>query len=127
MNWVNRKLEDLKISLPTTFEALEQFKDGHLLECFLNLEKEAINYETKVLHFSAQMFFEKPELKKALYSLVKQFALNHQSESKKKLQDYTVLSRKDNDCLIIKEETSETGLGSIDKFVSLFILRKNWN
>ena len=46
-NWVNRKLEDLKISLPTTFESLEQFKDSHLLECFLNLEKEAINYETK--------------------------------------------------------------------------------
>ena len=39
-------------------------------------------------HLSAHMFFEKPEVKKALYALVKQFAFKNQSESKK-LQDYT--------------------------------------
>ena len=65
-NWVNRKLEDLKIKIPTNFDELEQYKDGHLLECFLNLDKEAINYVTKSLHYSAHMFFEKPEVKKAL-------------------------------------------------------------
>ena len=59
-NWINRKLGDLKFSLPTTFEELEQFQNGHLLECFLNLEKEAIDYETKALHFSAHMFYEIP-------------------------------------------------------------------
>ena len=55
-NWVNRKLDDLKITLPTNFEELEQFKDGHLIHCFLNMDKEAINYETRALHFSAHMF-----------------------------------------------------------------------
>ena len=95
----------MKISLPTTFEELEQYKDGHLLECFLSLEKEAIDYETKALHFSAHMFFEKAEVKKALLSLVKQFAFKNQSESKKTARLHTVLSRKPNDCLIIDEET----------------------
>ena len=123
-NWINRKLGDLKTSLPTTFEELEQFKNGHLLECFLNLEKEAIDYETKALHFSAHMFFEKPEVKKALCGLVKQFAFKNQSESKKTARLHTVLSRKPNDSLIIEEETSESGLGFVDKFASLFVLRK---
>ena len=39
MNWINRSLEELKISLPTTFEALEQFKDGHMLEFFFEFGK----------------------------------------------------------------------------------------
>ena len=41
LNWVNRRLEDLNIELPTTFEELEQFKKGHFLHCFLNMDKEA--------------------------------------------------------------------------------------
>ena len=49
-SWVTRKLDDLKIKLPTNFEELEQFKEGHLLNCFLNMDKEAINYETGALH-----------------------------------------------------------------------------
>ena len=69
-NWINRKFGDLNINLPQSFEALEQFKDGHLLECFKCLSKEAIDYETKALHFCAHMFFEKPEIKKELHSLV---------------------------------------------------------
>ena len=97
-----------------------------MLECFLNLEKEAINYETKALHFSAHLFFEKTEVKKALYALVKQFAFKNQSESKKTARLHPVLSRKDNDCLIIEEETSVTGLGFVDKFVSLLFSEKNW-
>ena len=60
----------MQLELPTTFEELEQFKEGHLLNCFLNMDKEEINYETKALHFSAHMFFEKPEVKKALHSLI---------------------------------------------------------
>ena len=57
------------------------------------------------------MFFEKPEVKKVLYYLVKQFAFKNQSESKKTQRLHTVLSKKENDTLIIDEETSETGLG----------------
>ena len=90
----------------------------------MSLEKEPIDYETKALHFSAHMFFEKPEVKKALCSLVKQFAFKNQSESKKTARLHTVLSRKPNDSLIIEEETSESGLGFVDKFASLFIFEK---
>ena len=62
LNWINRRLVDLNINLPKSFEELEQFKDGHLLECFQCPSKDAIDYDTKALHFSAHMFFEKPEL-----------------------------------------------------------------
>ena len=88
------------------------------------MDKEAINYETKALHFSAHMFFEKPEVKKALYNAVKKFAFKNQSDSKKTQRLHTVLSKKENDRLIIDEETSETGLGFVDKFVSIFNIRK---
>ena len=123
LNWINRRLGDLNINLPQAFDALEQFKDGHLLECFKCLSKEAIDYETKALHFSAHMFFEKPEIKKELHSLVQNFAYKKFMESKKTAKLHTVLSRKGNDNLIIEEETSESGLGFVDKFVSIATLR----
>ena len=56
--------------------------------------------------------------------MVKHFAFKNQSESKKTARLHTVLSRKLVDNLIIEEETSETGLGFVDKFASLFVLRK---
>ena len=124
LNWINRRLGDLPVNLPQSFEKLEQFKDGHLLECFRSLSKEAIDYETRALHFSAHMFFEKPEIKKQLYSLVSTFAFKDFSASKKTAKLHTVLSKKTNDVLIIEEETSETGLGFVDKFATLFSLRK---
>ena len=37
---------------------------------------------------------------------------------------HTVLSRKTNDTLIIEDETSEIGLGFVDKFAALFTLRQ---
>ena len=83
LNWINRRLGDLRINLPQSFEQLEQFKHGHLLECFRCLSKEAIDYETRALHFSAHMFFEKPEIKKQLHSLVSNFAYKNFSASKK--------------------------------------------
>ena len=72
------------------------------------------------------MFFEKLEVKKALYlyNAVKKFAFKNQSDSKKTQRLHTVLSKKENDRLIIDEETSETGLGFVDKFVSIFNIRK---
>ena len=69
-----RRFGDLHINLPQSFEELEQSKDGHLLELFKCLSKEAVDYETKALHFSAHMFFEKPEIKKEVHSLVWNFA-----------------------------------------------------
>ena len=55
---------------------------------------------------------------------MEQFTFKNQSESKKTERLHTVLSIKDNHCLIIGEETSEAGLGFVDKIVSLFALRK---
>ena len=83
INWTTRRLGDLPINLPRSFEELEQFKEGHLLECFRNLSKEAIDYETKALHFSAHMFYEKPEIKKQLYAMVNRFAFKNIKSSKK--------------------------------------------
>ena len=45
-------------------------------------------------------------------------------ERKKTTKLHTVLSRKVNHKLIIEEETHETGLGFVDKFVSIATLRK---
>ena len=69
------------------------------------------------------MFFEKPEIKKELLSLVRNFTYKKFMERKKTAKLHTVLSRKGNDNLIIEEETSESGLGFVDKFVSIATLR----
>ena len=98
-----------------------------MIECLQCLSKEAIDYEKKALHFSAHMFFEKPEIKKELHSLVRNFACKKLMESKKTAKLHTVLSRKSNDSLIIQEETSETGLGFVDTFVSIVTLRNKLN
>ena len=68
------------------------------------------------------MIFEKPKVKKTLHALGKQFAFKNQSDSKKTVRLHTVLSKKEKELLIIEDETSETGLGFVDKFVSIFIL-----
>ena len=54
---------------------------------------------------------------------MRNFAYKKFMESKKTAKLHTVLSRKSNDSLIIEEETSETGLGFVDKFVSIATLR----
>ena len=55
--------------------------------------------------------------------MVRNFAYKKFMESKKTAKLHTVLSKKSNDTLIIEEETSETGLGFVDKFVSIATLR----
>ena len=62
-NWINRKPEDVGIVYPKTFKNLEDFAEGHNLECFICLVNEAINYETKALHIRADMFFERTDVK----------------------------------------------------------------
>ena len=70
------------------------------------------------------MFFDKPEIKNQLYALVSTFAYKDFSASKKTTKLHTVISRKNNDTLIIEDETSEFGLGFVDKFAALFTLRQ---
>ena len=69
-------------------------------------------------------FFEKPEIKKQLHSLVRNFAYKNFTESKKTTKTSPWLSKKASDSLMIEEETSETGLGFVDKFAALFTIRK---
>ena len=57
-NLIDRKYEALGILLPDSFQLLEDFKDGHTLECFRCLNKDAINTEMKALHFSAPVFLK---------------------------------------------------------------------
>ena len=56
--------------------------------------------------------------------MVRNFAYKNFMESKKTTKLHTVLSKKFNDTLIIEEETSETGLGFVDKFAFIWNLRK---
>ena len=46
-------------------------------------KEEAIDYETKALHFSVHMFFKKTEIKRELHALVRNFAYKNWMESKK--------------------------------------------
>ena len=57
--WINRSIRDIKLKLPTTFDELEKIDRGHTLECFHNLDIDIINAETKALHHSAHLFYEK--------------------------------------------------------------------
>ena len=118
-----QKTWKFKYKSPSIIQCFRTTQGRHLLECFKCLSKEAIDYETKALHFSAHMFFEKPEIKKELHSLVRNFAYKKFMESKKTTKLHTVLSRKGNDNLIIEEETRESGLGFVDKCVSIVTLR----
>ena len=54
--------------------------------------------------------------------MVRNFAYKNFMESKKTAKLHTVLSKKFNDTLIIEEETSETGLGFVDKFAFIWNL-----
>ena len=62
----------------------------------------------------------------ALICSVWKLEIKNVFQTKQTSKLHTVLSMKFNDTLIIEEETSdsETGLGFVDKFVSLFALRK---
>ena len=57
-NWLNRKPEQLNLWCPSDFQELLNFTDSSNLECFKNMDKEAINYETNGIHISAHMFLK---------------------------------------------------------------------
>ena len=51
--WVNRSAKDIKCKIPTNFDELEKFDGVHTLDV------DIINADTKTLHHSAHLFFEK--------------------------------------------------------------------
>ena len=46
------------------------------------MDKEAINYETSVLHVSAHMFFERTEVKQKFESITNEFAFKSGANKK---------------------------------------------
>ena len=91
-NWLNRTPEQLSLWQPSEFQELLNFTDSSNLECFMNMEKEAINYETSVLHISAHMFFERTEVKQMLQSVFNEFAFKS-GANKKAMKVNTTLNK----------------------------------
>ena len=87
-NWLNRKPEMLNLKAPVNFQDLVNSSDSSNLECFECLDKEAINYETSVLHLSAHMFFERIEVKQKLLSIVNDFTFQSGANKKSNQDQY---------------------------------------
>ena len=77
--------------------------------------------KTKPCILARICFFEKPEIKKQLHEMVRNFAYKNFMESKKTTKLHTVLSKKFNNTFI-EAETSETGLGFVDKCAFIWSL-----
>ena len=122
--WVNRQEKDLKIKMPDTFDKLESFNEGHNFECFHNLDVDVINAETKALHHSAFLFFEKKEVKEKLYSLLTKFALV-KDFSNLRVGKLTTVSKQTNANYTIPENADlSVEHGFVENFCQLFKLRE---
>ena len=64
----------MKFTSPISFEELVNFSDSSNLECFKCMDKEAINYETKALHISAHMLFERTDVKHKWQGILQEFS-----------------------------------------------------
>ena len=73
--WINRSSKDIKMRKPKSFAELETWDQGHTYECFQNLDIEVINAEIKALHYSANLFYEKTEVKTKMNSIIQEFAV----------------------------------------------------
>ena len=71
-------------------------------------------------------FFEKPEVKKALHALVKQFVFKNQSDSKKTVRLHTVLSKKKRICLSLKMNLVKLDWDSLTNSFQFLSLEKSW-
>ena len=56
-NCLKHEPEQLNLWYLSDFQELLNFTDSSDLECFKNMDKEAIKYETTAIHISAHMFF----------------------------------------------------------------------
>ena len=96
-NWLNRTPQPLKLWCPSEFQELLDFTDSSNLECFMNMDKQAINYETSVLHISAHMFFENAEVKQRWQSILNEFAFES-GANKKAFKLQTTMNKKREEC-----------------------------
>ena len=67
------------------FSGAVELDDSSSLECFKNMDKEAINYETTDIQISAHMFLENAEVQQKCQSILNHLAFK--SGQIKSLQD----------------------------------------
>ena len=121
--WINRQEKDLRIKIPDTFDNLESYKLGHTFECFHNLDVNVINEETKALHHSAFLFFERKEVKDKLNKLLLDFALV-KDHSNLRIGKLTTVSKQTNANYTIPEKLDANAEhGFVENFCELFKLR----
>ena len=102
------------------FQDLLNFTDSSNLECFKNLDKEAINYETSVLHISAHMFFENMEVKQRWQSVLNDFAFKS-GANKRTFKMMTTLNKKRE--VEVSSSDANISMGFVEKFVEVVRLR----
>ena len=59
--WINRNEQIIKMKMPTTFDELEKYNEGHTLEWFHYLDVDVINAEIK--HFITVLSYFLKKLK----------------------------------------------------------------
>ena len=107
-----------------TCEELEMWNNGHTYECFHNLDIEVINAETKSLHHSAHLFYEKPDVKSKMLFVTHNFAFTKDfSRLKKGKLAGSTNQRNPNYKLSTKEE-SDVEHGFVENFCQLFSFRE---
>ena len=119
-NWLNRTPEQLKLWCPSDFQELLDFTDSSNLDCFKNMDKEAINYETSVLHISAHMFFENTEVKQRWQSILNDFAFKS-GANKRAFKIATTLNKKRE--VEVLSSDSNISMGFVEKFIEVVRLR----
>ena len=119
---MNRKLEQLNLWYPTNFQELLNFTDSSNLECFKNIDKDAINYETTAIHISAHMFFENAEVKQKWQSILNDFAFKS-GANKKAFKIKTTLNKKREEDELLPSD-ADISMGFVEKFVEVMRLRK---
>ena len=118
VNWINRSVKDIKIKLPTNVDELAKMDNGYKFECFHNLDTDVNNAETKVLHHSAHLFSERPEVKNKLHLLIHNFAV---------LKDTSHLKIMLRSILIIVQQLKKRKIWNIwicREFLSVFLFKR---
>ena len=110
------------MKMANSFDELERYNEGHTLECFHNLDIEIINAEIKALHHSALLFFEKAEIKEALFSLVSQFAFQKDTASLKIGKLANNSNQKNAMYKLPLDDSKEVEYGFVENFCRLFDL-----
>ena len=122
--WINRSSKDIKMRKPKSFAELETWDQGHTYECFQNLDIEVINAEIKALHYSANLFYEKTEVKTKMNSIIQEFAVAKNYNLLKIGKLSATSTQKQGNYKLATEAESEVEHGFIENFMQLFSLRE---